>query len=173
MTLQQICYFLALCDEQNFTQAALRCGVSQPSLTSAIKALETELGGSLFLRDRKTTSLSPLGIIIRPHFAAIDRSAADAMREATEFVNPGRYKLFKARPPSSITPTEAPMRKVAFSAAITAAIIIFAVVLVRPYPPATASPPTPTSGIVDIYKLQSTIDIKALPRHDGLSEADE
>ena len=65
------------------------------------------------------------------------------------------------------------MRKVAFSAAITAAIIIFAVVLVRPYPPATASPPTPTSGIVDIYKLQSTIDIKALPRHDGLSEADE
>jgi Bacterial regulatory helix-turn-helix protein, lysR family len=43
-------YFLALCEELNFTRAARRCGVSQPSLTNAIGALERQLGGTLFQR---------------------------------------------------------------------------------------------------------------------------
>src|SRR5262249_34222663 len=52
MQLRQICYFLALCEEQSFTRAARRCGISQPSLTNAIIALEQELGGALFERRR-------------------------------------------------------------------------------------------------------------------------
>jgi DNA-binding transcriptional LysR family regulator len=36
-----------LCSERNFTKAARRCGVSQPSLSNGIKALESELGGQL------------------------------------------------------------------------------------------------------------------------------
>jgi DNA-binding transcriptional LysR family regulator len=40
MQMQQVHYFLALCEELNFTRAARRCGVSQPSLTTAISALE-------------------------------------------------------------------------------------------------------------------------------------
>ena len=50
MEMQQIRYFVALCDELNFTRAAQRCKVAQPSLTIAIKALEEELGGLLFHR---------------------------------------------------------------------------------------------------------------------------
>ena len=50
MQLPQIRYFLALCDEHSFTRAARRSGVSQPSLTNAIRALEEELGGALFQR---------------------------------------------------------------------------------------------------------------------------
>ena len=46
MQMQQIRYFLALCEERNFTRAARRCGVSQPSLTNAMIALERELGGA-------------------------------------------------------------------------------------------------------------------------------
>jgi DNA-binding transcriptional LysR family regulator len=38
MQLHQIHYFLALCEEYNFTRAARRIGVSQPSLTNAISA---------------------------------------------------------------------------------------------------------------------------------------
>jgi DNA-binding transcriptional LysR family regulator len=50
MQMHQIRYFLALCEERNFTRAAKRSGISQPSLTSAISAFERELGGALFHR---------------------------------------------------------------------------------------------------------------------------
>jgi predicted transcriptional regulator len=46
MKMHQIRYFLAHCEEQNFTRAAKRCGIAQPSLTRAIKQLEKALGGS-------------------------------------------------------------------------------------------------------------------------------
>ena len=52
MQMNQIRYFLALCEERNFTRAAKRCCVSQPSVTNAIKQLELELGGPLFLSVR-------------------------------------------------------------------------------------------------------------------------
>jgi LysR family hydrogen peroxide-inducible transcriptional activator len=48
LQIQQVHYFLALCEELNFTSAARRCGISQPSLSNAISALERELGGALF-----------------------------------------------------------------------------------------------------------------------------
>lgn len=47
MELLNIRYFLALCEEQNFCQAAKRCGIAQPSLTNAIKRLERQIGGTL------------------------------------------------------------------------------------------------------------------------------
>ena len=40
MNLQQLRYFVALCEERNFVLAARRCGVSQPSLTHSIRMLE-------------------------------------------------------------------------------------------------------------------------------------
>ena len=38
MQMQQIHYFLTLCEELSFTRAARRCGVAQPSLTTAMCA---------------------------------------------------------------------------------------------------------------------------------------
>lgn len=70
MEMHHVKYFLALCDEQNFTRAAKRCQVSQPSLTNAIKALEKEMGGVLFSRSSKT-SLTDLGSAIRPYLEEI------------------------------------------------------------------------------------------------------
>ncbi len=63
--MHQIRYFMALCDELNFTRAAQRCKVAQPSLTNAIKALEEELGAMLFHR-RPMVSLTEAGEAIRP-----------------------------------------------------------------------------------------------------------
>ena len=48
MEMHEIKYFLVLAEELNFTRAAERCNVSQPSITRAIKMLELELGGPLF-----------------------------------------------------------------------------------------------------------------------------
>jgi DNA-binding transcriptional LysR family regulator len=64
MEMQQIRYFVALCDELNFTRAAQRCKVAQPSLTIAIKTLEEELGGELFHR-KPRVALTQLGDALR------------------------------------------------------------------------------------------------------------
>jgi len=73
MQLHQIRYFLALCEEYNFTRAARRSGVSQPSLTNAISALEEELGGALF--QRRPLVLTTLGRAVQPYFKQIAESA--------------------------------------------------------------------------------------------------
>ena len=78
MEMHQVQYFLAICEEGSFTRAAERCGVKQPSLTRAIKILETEFKGPLFVRTPKGTTLSQLGRQVRTHFLQIDNSAARA-----------------------------------------------------------------------------------------------
>ncbi len=71
MEFNQIRYFLNLADTLNFTEAAIRSGVSQPTLTRAIQRLEKELGGTLVYRDGKDSRLTALGRDIRSEFAAI------------------------------------------------------------------------------------------------------
>ena len=85
MELHQVRYFLALCQEKNFTRAAKRCGVSQPSLSNAIRRLEQELGGHLFHRSRVNCPLSELGQEVWPHLAKLDQCAHDARRQAARF----------------------------------------------------------------------------------------
>ena len=60
MEMHQIQYFLALIEESSFTRAAKRCGISQPSLSNGIQALERELGGALFHR-KPQIALTDLG----------------------------------------------------------------------------------------------------------------
>ena len=74
MEFQQVRYFLNLADTLNFTEAAMRSGVSQPTLTRAIQRLEHELDGSLVYRDGKDTRLTALGRDIQAEFAAINES---------------------------------------------------------------------------------------------------
>jgi DNA-binding transcriptional LysR family regulator len=61
MEMHQVRYFLAPATELNFTKAAEKCNVSQPSLTLAIKQLEEELAGDLFRRERPQVQLADLG----------------------------------------------------------------------------------------------------------------
>jgi DNA-binding transcriptional LysR family regulator len=79
--MQQIRYFLALCEERNFTRAAKRCGVSQPSLTNAIIALEQELGGVLFQR-KPLIALTALGHAVHPYLGRIAQNAEHARQAA-------------------------------------------------------------------------------------------
>jgi DNA-binding transcriptional LysR family regulator len=79
--MQQIHYFLVLCQELSFTRAARRCGVAQPSLTTAIGALERELGGALFHR-KPLIALTGLGRILRPYLDEIVRNASHAREVA-------------------------------------------------------------------------------------------
>ncbi len=82
MEMHHVRYFLALCDEENFTRAAQRCGVAQPSLSRAIQLLEEELGAPLFERGRPRSQLSAFGEIVRLHFAEIDRRVQEVREVA-------------------------------------------------------------------------------------------
>jgi DNA-binding transcriptional LysR family regulator len=54
-------YFLALAREQHFGRAAEECGISQPTLSAAIRQLESELGIMLVNRGSRFQGLTPEG----------------------------------------------------------------------------------------------------------------
>jgi DNA-binding transcriptional LysR family regulator len=78
MEMHQVRYFLAVVGELNFTKAAEKCNVSQPSLTRAIKQLEGELGGDLFRRERPQAQLTELGERMLPLLKQCYESALGA-----------------------------------------------------------------------------------------------
>jgi hypothetical protein len=91
MQLNQIRYFLALCAERNFTRAAVRRGVAQPTVTNGIRALEQSLGGRLFYRRRQVV-LTALGEAVYPYLSRIIDSvdlacAAAASLSAEQLAN--------------------------------------------------------------------------------------
>jgi LysR family transcriptional regulator, hydrogen peroxide-inducible genes activator len=86
MEMHQVRYFLALADTLNFTRAAERCNVSQPSLTRAIQGLEGELGGPLFHRERSHTHLTELGRMMLPHLQQVWDESVQAKHRAKDFV---------------------------------------------------------------------------------------
>jgi len=93
MEMHQIRYFLTLCEELNFTRAAERCNVAQPSITRAIKMLEVEFGGALFHRERANTHLSELGRMVKPYLEQMYIEAEGAKRQAAAFLNMQRTSL--------------------------------------------------------------------------------
>jgi DNA-binding transcriptional LysR family regulator len=78
MEMHQVRYFLATVSELNFTKAAEKCNVTQPSLTRAIKQLEDELGGDLFRRERPQAQLTELGRRLYPLLKQCYESALGA-----------------------------------------------------------------------------------------------
>ncbi len=82
MEMNQVRYFLAICEHRNFTHAASASNVSQPSLTTAIKKLEEEMGGALFIRDRAGCRLTPLGKLLRPRLERVQWETHEAKAEA-------------------------------------------------------------------------------------------
>ena len=78
MEMHQVRYFLAVAQELNFSRAAEKCNVSQPSLSRAIQQLEGELGGPLFNRERHLTHLTDLGEMVRPHMENVYEAAMKA-----------------------------------------------------------------------------------------------
>lgn len=66
MQLQHLRYFVALARTRHFAAAASACGVSQPTLSAGLAALEQELGKRLVERDRRFIGLTPQGEAILP-----------------------------------------------------------------------------------------------------------
>ncbi len=61
MTLTQLQYTIAVAEEGNFTQAAEKCFVTQPTLSMQVQKLEDELGIKLFNRNTEPITLTTIG----------------------------------------------------------------------------------------------------------------
>ena len=59
MELRHLRYFLAVADTRNFTRAAERLHVTQPTLSHQVKQLESMIGTVLFERSTKESSSPP------------------------------------------------------------------------------------------------------------------
>jgi len=71
MELHQLRYFCAVADTGSFSRGALRCHVSQPSLSQQILKLEDELGARLFDRLGRVTRLTSAGETLLPRARAV------------------------------------------------------------------------------------------------------
>jgi LysR family hydrogen peroxide-inducible transcriptional activator len=61
MTITQLYYVLAVAENQNFTKAAEKCFVTQPTLSMQIQKLEDELDIQIFDRSKKPIALTEVG----------------------------------------------------------------------------------------------------------------
>ncbi|NQX86950.1 MAG: LysR family transcriptional regulator [Flavobacteriaceae bacterium] len=61
MTITQLFYVLAVAEHQNFTKAAEKCFVTQPTLSMQIQKLEDQLDVKIFDRSKKPIELTEIG----------------------------------------------------------------------------------------------------------------
>ena len=61
MTITQLYYVLAVAEHQNFTKAAEKCFVTQPTLSMQIQKLEDQLDVLIFDRSKKPIELTEIG----------------------------------------------------------------------------------------------------------------
>lgn len=84
MEIRQIRYFLAVQETGSFTRAAEKMFVTQPALSTAVKALEEELGAALLIRKPRRITLTPAGLRFRDRAFAILAECNAAKRDLVD-----------------------------------------------------------------------------------------
>src|SRR3989475_5662961 len=80
MEIHQLRYFVAVADEGNFSRAAAKVRVAQPSLSQQIRKLEAEIGQPLFDRLPRSVVITEAGRCLLEYARQILASIGDARR---------------------------------------------------------------------------------------------
>jgi DNA-binding transcriptional LysR family regulator len=91
--LRRLRYFVLVAEEQSFSRAARRAGISQQALSNQIKSLEREIDCVLFFRTTRQVELSPAGRALLPKARASLAAAAEALASARAAGPEHRYLL--------------------------------------------------------------------------------
>lgn len=86
-------YFLAVAETGNFSRAAKRASVTQPTLSAGIAKLERELGARLFDRDRQRVALTPAGSRFLVRARRIAAEYEHALVELSEVTDPTLLRI--------------------------------------------------------------------------------
>lgn len=89
LSLKQLQYFVTLAQLRHFTDTASRLAISQPALSSALRQIETVLGGKLVNRTASAVTLTELGAAILPHAQRILSVAQAAFFDMQQIVEAG------------------------------------------------------------------------------------
>ena len=82
MNVRQLECFIAVAEEGSFTRAARRIGITQPSLSQHIRALEADVEGSVVERLPRGIVLTPAGRTLLPEARAAVRAVERGRRAA-------------------------------------------------------------------------------------------
>lgn len=100
VSVKQLRAFVAVAETGSFAQACEQLNISQPALSMAVKNLEDEVGGSLFLRSTRSLSLSPEGSAFLPTAQRLLRDWSDAFTDLQRLYSLQQGKLTIAAMPS-------------------------------------------------------------------------
>ena len=93
MTIQQLRYFLALCEDLNYTHTAGRMYLSRQALRLSITALEEELCGKLFVNNRNHLALTEKGERFRAQAAPVVQQFDTLCQQAYQDIQSAPLRL--------------------------------------------------------------------------------
>ncbi|HEY2494449.1 MAG TPA: LysR substrate-binding domain-containing protein [Paenibacillus sp.] len=102
MEIRQLQYFLVLCNELHFSEAAYKLGISQPTLSQQIRVLEDELGVPLFDRIGKKTFKTEAGNLLEHHAIQVIQQLENAKNAISDLTNLNKGHLRVAVLPSDL-----------------------------------------------------------------------
>lgn len=101
MELQQIRYFLELCQELHFGNTSEKVFITQSALSRQIKALEEELGVTLFERNKRNVKLTVAGKFLKEHWQRLLTEINNIHKQAKQ-IHDGYYGSISVGYPGSI-----------------------------------------------------------------------
>lgn len=89
LSLKQIQYFVTLAQLRSFTETANRLAISQPALSSALRQIESVLGGKLLHRTAQNVRLTEQGEAVLPYAERLLNTAHSAFDDMKQIMQQG------------------------------------------------------------------------------------